>query len=540
LIGAKKSNQNCYNTRRVSSTSILFWWVMRIETCSQCGKEFESTTSCKVCPDCRKDKICIVCGKPMNWRRDKYCSKKCAVIGWTSNKEAHAKISESVKLYEASLTDEQRAERSEKLSQIHKKRYEDNPSLLESKRRKMLEHWKRDDGGHREAFSIGCSDAMFRRWSEVDRIDFYRGVYGDLPIETLKMLDDEVLLQQYVDSLPIEDRTARVVATRLGLPLHAIASRSEYGTLKLERTQKSSYETLIGSWLRDEGLVFEASNRTVLHGKELDFYFEDAKMAIEFNGSYWHSVQQLSKRVSNPMKYHQDKSLVCRENGIRLIHIWDWEWDDERIRERIKSQVLGCFGRSNRVFARKCILRELSHSESEKFFKQNSEFGAKGGTIVTFGLEFDGRILMAYGVTFKQTGRGGYDRTALEIGRSATALNTVVVGGASRLMRHVKDWARRHYPSVKEVHYFVDFDKHAGTSLAAMGGRFIEVTPPSVRIIFMKECTLFNKTGDCFIPSVGKVYSRMPQYHSAVKHQDEIGNLLTLANAGTLHYVFDL
>ena len=517
------------------------WLFMGKKVCSVCGKEFIAKTARKVCYECGADRTCIVCGAKMSWRHDKYCSKKCAAIGWSSNLEAHKKIAVSVKKFMSSLTDEQKEERSKRLSELHKQRYIDNPELLKTKSEKMKEHWKNDTGKHREAFGGGCSRAVKNRWLDTNRVEFYRSVYGDLPESTLVMLDDIDALQRYVDSLPVDERTSKVVANKLGLPLHAIASRAEYAGLKLERTAKSSYETMIAGWLRSIGIKFIENDRTVLNGKELDFYIPEHNLALEFNGLRWHSVQHLSIRNGkDAVKYHQNKSLACREKGIRLIHIWENEWDDVRVQERIKSQILGACGMSERVFARKCTLREMTNVESNEFFDLNSQFMHKRGVLKTFGLYYGDKCVMAYAVSFKQTGRGSFERRALEIARSATALNMVVVGGASRLMKAVKEWAHENYPNISELHYFVDFDKHCGSSLEAVGAEFVGVTPPSIRIMFSKPCELVSRDGDKFSPVPLKIYSRMPIFHKAVEEQDALGNLTTLANAGTLHYKFAL
>jgi len=294
--------------------------------------------------------------------------------------------------------------------------------------------------------------------------------------------------------------------------------------------------------ITNDGIILR--DRTILDGEELDILIPSVKLAIEYNGSFYHSVQSIMRKKnctkSFAMKIHQSKSLRCSDKGIRLIHIWDWEWDDFRIRERIKSQICGVFGLSERVFARKCSVEKLTNDESSKFFSENSEFGNKRGIIITFGLKYNGKIVMAYGVSYKQTGKGSFTKSSLEIARSATALNTVVVGGASRLMKAVKEWAIENHPSIDELHYFVDFDKHSGTSLKAMGGKFLGVTPPSIRLLFNKKVTLVSKLGDQLVIQPSKIYSRMPIFHRAVKDQEELGNVLTIANAGTLHYVFDL
>lgn len=56
-----------------------------------------------------------------------------------------------------------------------------------------------------------------------------------------------------------------------------------------------------------------------LDGQELDIYIPNKKIAIEYNGAYWHSDLFKTK------KYHLNKSKMAEKQGIRLIHIYDYE-----------------------------------------------------------------------------------------------------------------------------------------------------------------------------------------------------------------------
>ena len=49
----------------------------------------------------------------------------------------------------------------------------------------------------------------------------------------------------------------------------------------------------------------------------MDIYIPSLKLAIEVNGSYWHSVEYKSSL------YHINKSLLLTDHGIRCIFIWD-------------------------------------------------------------------------------------------------------------------------------------------------------------------------------------------------------------------------
>ena len=61
------------------------------------------------------------------------------------------------------------------------------------------------------------------------------------------------------------------------------------------------------------------------NGKLLDIVCVDKNteqpcIAVEFNGMYWHSIE------NKPSGYHLMKTKLCEEKGVKLIHIWENEW----------------------------------------------------------------------------------------------------------------------------------------------------------------------------------------------------------------------
>ena len=46
------------------------------------------------------------------------------------------------------------------------------------------------------------------------------------------------------------------------------------------------------------------------------------KLAFEFNGTYYHSVE----RDPQNYEYHLNKTKECKSLGIKLVHIWEDEW----------------------------------------------------------------------------------------------------------------------------------------------------------------------------------------------------------------------
>lgn len=59
---------------------------------------------------------------------------------------------------------------------------------------------------------------------------------------------------------------------------------------------------------------------------QLDIYIPELKLAIEFNGDYWHSI----KANKHSQKRQIRKTKDCESKGIRLIHIWEHDWKNNQ------------------------------------------------------------------------------------------------------------------------------------------------------------------------------------------------------------------
>lgn len=66
---------------------------------------------------------------------------------------------------------------------------------------------------------------------------------------------------------------------------------------------------------------------------ELDIYIPDRKIAIEYNGLYWHSIEN-----GKDKEYHISKSIECEQLGIHLIHVFGDEW--KRRKDEISSFIV--------------------------------------------------------------------------------------------------------------------------------------------------------------------------------------------------------
>lgn len=76
------------------------------------------------------------------------------------------------------------------------------------------------------------------------------------------------------------------------------------------------------------------SYHEVIKPYELDIYVPSKKIAFEFNGILWHSLEN-----EKPIDYHLNKTIRCENVGVKLIHIWEDEWNNNQnnVKEFIKN-----------------------------------------------------------------------------------------------------------------------------------------------------------------------------------------------------------
>lgn len=165
------------------------------------------------------------------------------------------------------------------------------------------------------------------------------------------------------------------------------------------------------------------NDRNIISPYELDIYLPDLNLAIEFNGIYWHS------EIFKPKGYHKLKNTLCKNNGIQLIHIWEDDWLYKQ--DIIKSIILNKLNKSKKIYARKCIIKEVNNKEHRKFLTENHLQGFIGAKY-KYGLYFNNEL-----VSLMTFGKNRFSKSDdIELLRFCNKLNTTVVGGASKLFKH--------------------------------------------------------------------------------------------------------
>ena len=100
----------------------------------------------------------------------------------------------------------------------------------------------------------------------------------------------------------------------------------------------SSYEQEIADYISTfyKGECIR-NDRSILGGKELDLYYPEKKIAIEFNGDYWHDENH------KPRDYHYNKFKDCLNSCITLVSIFenDWKLKKNHIKNYLKDLFNG-------------------------------------------------------------------------------------------------------------------------------------------------------------------------------------------------------
>ena len=334
-----------------------------------------------------------------------------------------------------------------------------------------------------------------------------------MPNEIYNILHDKNLLESKILSLNEKDRTLinlkkllnyNVSTIGIYVKLHELDSLINYSNIK------SDSENKIINFLNKNNIVFEKNNRHILNGKELDIYIPDYNVAIEYNGTYWHSSLYKDKN------YHYNKSKLCEEKGIRLIHIWEYEWENERQRPILENIILSACGKiQNKIYARNCKIEIRESKNMKQFFEENNIQGFRGGKFAIC-LIYNNEVVMSYIMGKAFFGKGKYE---WEVIRGATKLGCSVIGGASKIWKYFKN----NYNPQSCV-YYVDYNYFNGQSIQYLDNfKFIK-TQPSFKNWWRTE---------------NKIKNRDPLHHEKIKELEKEGLVIPIYNAGTKVYVWE-
>lgn len=191
------------------------------------------------------------------------------------------------------------------------------------------------------------------------------------------------------------------------------------------KNPETNIETQIKKILNELNIDYCQHYRELTSPYELDFYIPSYNIAIECNGIYWHNGKDNLKR-------HLLKKKICEEKGIRLLYFWE----DQIIYKIniIKDILKSVFNLNNKIYARKCVIKEISSNIAKEFINENHLQGNVNASI-RYGLYYNNMLIqvMTFGKLRKCLNQTSEDNI-YELYRFCTKGGYNVIGGASKLL----------------------------------------------------------------------------------------------------------
>lgn len=227
----------------------------------------------------------------------------------------------------------------------------------------------------------------------------------------------------------------------------------------------SKYETELYEYLLNilpENTIIKRNDRTVITPLELDIYIPEYKLAIEFNGLYWHTEER-----GKDKSYHINKTNLCKERGIQLIHIFEDEWIYKT--EIVKSIIMNKLGlNKNKIYAHNCTIKLVDEEIAFNFLDNNHIHGYVDGYHI--GLYFNNELVSILTIS-ESRNEIEYD---WEILRFCGKLYMNVSGSFNKLLEH---FTKEHLNET--IVTYCDLRYGYGSIYLNNGFKFLNTTEPN-------------------------------------------------------------
>lgn len=191
------------------------------------------------------------------------------------------------------------------------------------------------------------------------------------------------------------------------------------------KIKSSNPEYEVYKWLEELNVDIIKNTRQIIKPMELDLYLPNNHLAIEYCGLYWHSEKYKSRN------YHKIKLNLCEEKNIHLITLFADEWVNKK--DIVKSRILNNLKKSKyKIYARNCIVKEISSKEANIFLKNNHIQGS-GRSNIRYGSYYKDDLVSV--MTFSNSNISR-KINSWEINRFCTKLNSNVIGIANKLFKN--------------------------------------------------------------------------------------------------------
>ena len=269
--------------------------------------------------------------------------------------------------------------------------------------------------------------------------------------------------------------------------------------IKFKRMKTSSRaEIEIKEFLQNQNqnILLELNTKQVISPEEIDIYLPESNTGIEYNGLYWHSYgkeedntndKQFNKAFQTQRHLKKTEAFEALSKEHQLFHIFENEWEDiqkQDIWKSILSNRLNTY--KHRIHARKCVIKEITSKEANKFIINNHIQGIRNAKY-KIGLFYNEELVSVMTLGSDLNNNESED-DSYELIRFCNKKYTVIPGAASKLLKYFET---NYNP--KCITSYANRRWSKGDLYHKLGFELVNVSKPNKFIIDMKTFKLYNR-----------------------------------------------
>ena len=216
-------------------------------------------------------------------------------------------------------------------------------------------------------------------------------------------------------------------------------------------------EKEIKEFLVENNISILENDILILNKLELDVLIPDNKLAIEYNGLFWHSTK------FKDIKYHLNKTIECEKQEIQLLHVFEDEWLHKK--EVVKSIIKSKLNRYNHTINfSDCKIIELDENVAKNFIIENS-INEYNKSNIQLGLYYNNELV--YVMSINEFNNG------LNIINFCNKLNNLILDVENNLI----DFLIKKYSQTKII---ISFDRryYSEKNISLNNFKLVKVTEP--------------------------------------------------------------
>lgn len=282
-------------------------------------------------------------------------------------------------------------------------------------------------------------------------------------------------------------------------------------------SSKSKAESDIHNWIESLGLKTLSSDRQLIKPLELDIIIPEKKVAIEYNGVYWHS-----EKFGKDKNYHLNKTSLCKEQGYRLIHIWEDDYNKNPERElSFIRHTLGC-SETKTIYARKTTPKEVNKDEAKKFLDAYHIQGSVGASSF-IGAYLENKLVSVTAFTYKD------NKSYVELVRHVNHGDYNVVGSLGKATKYFSKLCDL------DIISFCDLARFDGKSYEKAGFIVDKILPPDYKYVLGdKREHKFNWRKKNIKSKISDIYDD----NLTEKEMMELADIPRIWDCGKIRYIY--